>query len=223
MTSESHDEREHEVRAALFGIEASAQGPSEHPERLAAQQVDGLAQALAQEVRRLKALLEGRHSALTTFDLGNAIGPMIACVRACGVDVRCSVPPGTAVVGDPARTAQVVLGLLHNARIHASGSPVDVRTAQLNGGIVALYVEDRGDGLTSKLRARVFERGVCGDASRGSGLGLVIARRVMEEQGGTITARCRPGGGASFVLYFRHPGKSSLRRHRCARQTRSPR
>ena len=67
------------------------------------------------------------------------------------------------------------------------------------------------------------ERGVGGDASRGSGLGLVIARRVMEDQGGTITARCRPGGGASFVLYFRHPGKSSLPRHRCARPTRSPR
>ena len=112
------------------------------------------------------------------------------------------MPHGIEVVGRRDTTAQVVLGLLHNARKHAPGSPVDVR-ASVSGDAVTLYVEDRGTGIPGPSPERVFERGVRGSDSDGSGLGLFIARRLMTEQGGSISVRSRPGGGASFVLRFR--------------------
>jgi signal transduction histidine kinase len=212
-TSDLQQEREHELRAALFGIEASAEGLSRHRDLLTAQQIDELTRGLAHEVRRVRLLLEGRAAAATTFDLGEALGPVVACGRASGADVRCSVPRGIAVVGDGYRTAQVVVGLLDNARQHAPASPIEVRARELCGK-VALYVEDRGSGVSGSLRDNVFERGVCGDDSVGSGLGLYVARRVMEEQGGGIAVRSRPGGGATFVLHLLRPASSPCAAHR---------
>jgi signal transduction histidine kinase len=195
-------ERDHELRAALFGIEASAVGLSEHRDRLTSGQVDELMVGLVAEIRRVRALFDGRTGTPGTFDVGDAIAPVIACARASGLVVRSSVPGGIEVEGRRESTAQVVLALLDNARKHAPSSPVEIRVAVL-GDAVALYVEDRGSGIAGPLRTRVFERGACGDDSVGSGLGLYVARRLMAQQGGTIDVGSRRGGGASFVLRFR--------------------
>jgi signal transduction histidine kinase len=197
-------ERDHELRAALYGMEALARGLCEHREHLASAQVDELMMGLVAEIRRVRALVAGRVGTPRTFDLRAAILPVISCAQASGADVRCSVPSGIDVAGRRNCTAQVLLALLDNARKHAPSSAVEVRVVEL-GDSVALYVEDRGPGIPEPLRERLFERGVRGDDSTGSGLGLCVARRLMAEQGGTIEVHSRPGGGASFVLSFPCP------------------
>ena len=204
------DAREHDLRAALFGIEASAEGLSRHREYLTELQFDELAHGLVEEVRRLRGLLEGRTSSSCSFDLGEAIGPVIACARASGLDVCSSVPRGIDVEGRRDSTAQVVLALLDNARHHAAPSPVEV-WASVTGGTVTLHVEDRGRGVSGVPLERLFERGVRGDDSTGSGLGLFMARRLMVEQGGSIAVRSRPGSGAAFVLRFRRASAGACR------------
>ena len=201
-SSERHQELDHELRGALFGIGASAEVLSKHRQQLTDQQFDELARGLAAEVRRLRTLLDGRIAVPRPFDLGEAIRPVIACARASGLDVLSYVPSGIAVHGIRDTTAQVVLGLFDNAGKHTSSSPIDVRARELCGS-TALYVEDRGSGVVASLRPRVFERGVCLDDRVGSGLGLFVARRLMIEQGGSIAVRSRPGGGSTFVLHFR--------------------
>lgn len=212
---DDHEERNHEVRAALFGIEASAQALRRHRDRLTPLQVDELAEGLVEEVRRLGAILEGRSDDPRTFDLADAITPVIASACASGLDVRSSVRQGIKIDGRRHSTAQVVLALLNNARQHAAPSPVEVRASVL-GGSVVLYVEDRGTTITGRYRKRMFERGVRGADSSGSGLGLSIARRLMAQQGGSIAFRVRPGGGASFVVRFRRGTSSSIRGQRRA-------
>lgn len=195
-------ERDHELRAALFGIEASASGLSEHREQLTSMQVDEVMNGLVAEIRRVKALVDGHVGARTSFDLGDAIAPVLACARGTGLEVVSSLPRGIMVQGRPDSTAQVVVALLDNARQHAPGSPVEVRAEAL-GDVASVFVEDRGKGVPSPAPERIFGRGVRGSDSGGSGLGLYIARRVMVEQGGSIGVSARPGGGASFVLRFR--------------------
>jgi signal transduction histidine kinase len=196
------DAREHELRAALFGIEASVEGLSRHRDCLTDLQFDELTLGLVDEVRRLRGLLEGRPSPSCYFDLGEAIGPVIACARASGLDVRSSVPRGIEVEGRRDSTAQVVLALFDNARHHAAPSPVEV-WASVTGRAVTLHVEDRGRGVAGVPLDRLFERGARSDDSTGSGLGLFTARRLMNEQGGSIAVRSRPGSGAAFALRFR--------------------
>jgi signal transduction histidine kinase len=201
---DSSNERDHELRAALYGMEALARGLCEHRDQLPSGQVDELLKSLVAEIRRVRALVAGRVGRPRTFDLAEAIGPVVSCARAAGLDVRCVVPPGIDVMGRRNCTAQVVLALLDNARKHAPGSAVTLRIGELDG-VVVLYVEDRGPGVPAALRERVFERGARGEESAGSGLGLCVAKRLMAEQGGTIACRSRRGGGASFVLGFPGP------------------
>jgi signal transduction histidine kinase len=197
-------ERDHEVRAALIGIEASAAGLGLYRDRLTSRQVDELIEGMVAELRRVRDLLDNRSAAASTFDLGDAVRPVVACARASGLDVTFFLPPGVEVEGGRESAAQVVVALLDNVRRHSAASPVEMRVAVLDD-LVEVYVEDRGPGIPAPLRCHVFERGVTGDASSGSGLGLHIARQLMTDQGGSISLRPRRGGGTTFVLRFRRP------------------
>jgi signal transduction histidine kinase len=198
------NERDHELRAALYGMEALARGLCENREHLPSGQVDDLLLSLVAEIRRVRGLVAGWVGKPRTIDLAAAIGPVVSCSRAAGLDVRCTVPSGVEVMGRRNCTAQVVLALLDNARKHAPGSPVVVRLVDVDGS-PALCVEDRGPGIPAALREQVFERGARGEDSTGSGLGLCVAKRLMDEQGGTIELHSRRGGGTSFVLRFPEP------------------
>lgn len=207
-------ERDHELRAALFGIEAVAGALHAHRDRLPSADIDQLALAIESEARRLQLMLEPRANQRTIFDLADAILPAIIMTSALGLVVRNTVPTGTWVQGCREDTAQVVLALLDNARVHAGPSEVDVRVA-MRGGMTTLHIEDRGQGITRGQA--MFKRGRPGEQSSGSGLGLFIARRLMVDQAGSLTMTPRPGGGASFALRLpTSPSGSSHERSRVA-------
>ena len=201
-------ERDHELRAALCGIESAALSLSWHHDRLTTAQLFELTHAVAAEARRLRASLDEEVERPQPFDLAEAIRPVIMCARSLGVEVRAAVPEGVEVIGRRHDTAQVVFALLDNARKHAAPSPVDIR-ATVRGGVATLFIEDCGNGIPGALCERVFERGVVGEKTGGSGLGLFIARRLMTEQGGSLSVRSRPCGGASFRAALRTAPASS--------------
>jgi signal transduction histidine kinase len=202
VTPASRAERDHELRAALFGIEATASGLSQHRDQLSSVQVDELMAGLVAEVRRVRTLFDGSAVTPSTFDLGDAIRPVVACARASGLDVTFFLPPGVEVEGERESAAQVLVALLDNVRQHAASSAVDLRVA-VRDRVVDVYVEDRGPGIPAPLRRHVFERGVCCEETGGTGLGLHIAHRLMSDQSGSISVRPRRGGGTTFVLRFR--------------------
>ena len=80
-TFDVNEEGEHELRAALLAIEASAERLSRHRGRLTDQQVDELTGALAHDVRRLRPLLERQMAAARAFDLCGS-GEHVPCGRA---------------------------------------------------------------------------------------------------------------------------------------------
>jgi signal transduction histidine kinase len=194
-------DRDHELRAALLGIEASASGLSQHREQLTSIQVDELVDGLVAEIGRLRILFNRPAVTPSTFDLGDAIRRVVACAKASGLDVTFFLPPGVEVEGCRQSAAQVLVALLDNVRRHAESSPVDVRVAVLDD-VVDVFVEDRGPGIPAALRRCLFERGVCGEETGGTGLGLHIAHRLMVDQGGSISVRPRRGGGTTFMLRF---------------------
>jgi signal transduction histidine kinase len=105
----------------------------------------------------------------------------------------------------PEKVERVLLNLLTNALRHTpSDGAVAVRVAP-DQGAVRVTVEDTGEGLDEEAERRMFDRFWRSDparSQRGAGLGLAIARGLVEAQGGRIWAENRPGGGTrvSFTL-----------------------
>jgi signal transduction histidine kinase len=106
----------------------------------------------------------------------------------------------------PDKVERVLYNLLTNALRHTpSDGSVAVRV-ESRAEDVCVMVEDTGNGMPSEALRRAFDRFWRGDPARsgdaGAGLGLAIARGLVEAQGGRIWAENRPGGGAvvSFTL-----------------------
>jgi len=103
---------------------------------------------------------------------------------------------------DPLRLEQVFANLIGNALKYAAGSPVTIRVCGRDGK-ATIEISDRGPGIASEDIARVFDRFERAAPSRhygGLGLGLYIARQVIEAHGGTIGVSETPGGGATFSV-----------------------
>ncbi|HVH18478.1 MAG TPA: HAMP domain-containing sensor histidine kinase [Myxococcota bacterium] len=104
-----------------------------------------------------------------------------------GTDLVLDVPEdGPSASCDRERVAQIMRILLDNALRHTpEGTDVTVRASRYNGA-AELTVADTGPGLPAGARAKVFERFFTGDAGRGAGLGLAIARELAERMDGRL-------------------------------------
>jgi len=110
--------------------------------------------------------------------------------------------------GDPARLQQVFWNLLRNAvKFTPEGGSIVVRTASADGGArLRVEVADSGVGIRPDVLPRIFEAFEQGELRMtrqfgGMGLGLAIARAVVEMHGGTIRAASDgPGSGATFTV-----------------------
>jgi signal transduction histidine kinase len=123
-----------------------------------------------------------------------------------GVRVRSSVPDELPPVwGDPERVHQVLFNLLDNAvRFTPEGGEVVVSASRHNGSCV-VEVSDDGPGIAPEHLPRLFERFYRVDTARsrndgGTGIGLAIARSVVEAHGGKIWAESDPGTGSVFTF-----------------------
>lgn len=103
---------------------------------------------------------------------------------------------------DRARLDQVITNLLSNAMRYGAGGPIALRVRQ-SGERARLMVEDHGTGIAPDKLAHIFERFERGGASRsfgGLGLGLYIARGIVERLGGTISVTSSVGQGSIFTV-----------------------
>jgi len=102
------------------------------------------------------------------------------------------------VEGDPSQLRQVFVNLLDNAA-HAAGPAGWVRIeGAVEGGSVAVAIEDSGPGVEETVRPRLFEPLIT-TKQKGIGLGLALVKRIVERHGGTISYEPR-GRGARFVV-----------------------
>jgi two-component system OmpR family sensor kinase len=151
------------------------------------------------------ARLEGGGGGFTLSDL--SVAQLFARVEArheraadaAGVTLVSTIEPGAdTVIGDRDRLEQALQNLAANAlRFAPAGSAIRL-TATASPDAVSLSVEDQGSGIAAEHLPHVFDRFYKADVSRrgmagGSGLGLSIAKAIVERHGGRISVTSRPG------------------------------
>ncbi|BDG03105.1 sensor histidine kinase [Anaeromyxobacter oryzae] len=178
------------------------------PERLAAaaasvSRLGGLVEALL-DVSRIatgRLVLERAR-----FDLSEAVREVTArfgdAARRSGSELEVSLAPGVVTEGDRLRIEQVVTNLLANALKYGAGTAVRV-SLRREGTRAVVEVADGGIGIAPEDQARIFERFERAVPARhygGLGLGLWIARQIVDASGGTIRVESAPGRGATFAV-----------------------
>jgi len=210
----------HELKTPLTSIQGFAQaildGTASTPEAL--RQAAGVIHAEAGRMYRLVLdLLALARLQAGTADLEHTPVDMAALLdalrqkfdlqaRQAGIEFRVeagSLPP---LVGDGDRLMQVFTNLVDNAiKFTPSGGRVSV-SAQQADGMVAISVADTGAGMSPEVQQRIFERFYQADksrhsgSSRGFGLGLAIAREIVNAHGGSISVTSAEGQGSTFVV-----------------------
>lgn len=150
----------------------------------------------------------------TAFSLPALVGTALDMVRlqahSKGLALDVSLEPAVPerCLGDPTRLAQVLTNLLSNAVKFTERGRVQlrIRLAEVlpaERPTVRFEIEDTGIGLNEEQQVRLFEAFTQADASTtrrfgGTGLGLVISRRLLDLMGGRIGVRSTPGGGSLF-------------------------
>jgi signal transduction histidine kinase len=164
-------------------------------------------------IQRLRTLLTGREGEQRPFDVNELVLDAVAIVRSeaarRGVTLEARTAAGSvSTVGDRIQLQQVLINLILNASDAVAGLPDAQRlilvtvTPGAPGGTLTVTVRDRGRGIAEGNLSRVFESFFT-TKGQGMGLGLSIARTLVEAHGGRIWAESPADGGALFCIELR--------------------
>jgi len=133
-----------------------------------------------------------------TVDVGDLLRDVAAALpRPIEVDAPAELPP---IEADPVRLRQVLLNLLANALHHTPPEGVISLEAQARPQQILIRVRDTGSGIAPEDLPHIFERFQKGSDSRGSGLGLPIARKLVLAHGGDIGIESTLGQGTVVTV-----------------------
>ncbi|HXH28785.1 MAG TPA: HAMP domain-containing sensor histidine kinase, partial [Candidatus Polarisedimenticolia bacterium] len=121
-------------------------------------------------------------------------------LRQRGVTVELDLDPAARISADAPRLVRVLHNLVANALDAMSAGGTLAITGRPIPPIVRLIVRDTGGGMPEEVRARVFEPFFTHGKRGGTGLGMAIARTIIEEHGGTIRLESSPGCGTTVTI-----------------------
>lgn len=221
----------HDLRTPLASIVASAGSLRQTDVRWTDAERESFLSDIEHEARRLSRIVGNLldlsrmesgtlHPERTWYDLAALIDDVVGRLRPLtqGHHVEVRVPEDLPPVSlDYVEIDQVLSNLIENAARHAGPGTSILVSAAIDGANAVVEVSDNGPGVPTDALAHVFEpffRGASGGSPRGTGLGLAVARGLVEAHGGDISVRNQPGGGA--VFRFTLPIEQRSRKHTAA-------
>lgn len=208
----------HEIRNPLAGIKGYAQVIQRRP---AEQRNAGFAGRIIAETVRLEHLVSellayaGTESyKMSPVDVGPVIDSTVSLIRQEAEQLRVAIEIGCAegmrVSGSSDRLGQVLLNLLKNSLQAMPLGGVLKVAAESSGGNVVLDVTDSGEGISAADLPRVFNPFFT-TKPRGTGIGLALCKKIVEEHKGRIHISSVPGQGTSVTVILPALKKKSVR------------
>jgi Signal transduction histidine kinase len=223
----------HEMRTPLTVIRSRAEVALQKP-REAGEYAEAM-RGVEAETRRLGRIVEDlltlaradagersveRHRVFLDDIVSDAAGAARAMAQARGVELTVDEFEESAVEGDAALLRQLAMLLLDNAvKFTPAGGHVSLRVGTVDGRST-LTVEDNGPGISEEHLPHIFDRfyrgdpahsrGMVGSASDGAGLGLAIAKWIVEAHDAEIRVHTAAGVGTRMTVVFPPAGKPDV-------------
>ena len=210
----------HGIRNPVAGIKAAAQFaslelPSDHPLRDNIADIIGEADKLEARIKTLLNFARPFEPRLAPCRIAPAVAYAVAALHsrmvAQGIELTVDLDPALPEAQlDEAQIEQVLLALFSNAvDAMPSGGHVTVTgRVTADGQRLRIEVIDTGPGIPPEQIGRVFELFFT-TRSSGTGLGLAVARKIVERHGGTIAVESASGRGARFIVELPLPARAS--------------
>ncbi|HEX6464376.1 MAG TPA: ATP-binding protein [Vicinamibacterales bacterium] len=205
----------HELNNPLATIltwaERLSQRPVDDQTRRGLETILSESERAAKIVRNLLTFARKRHTTRAMVDVNQVVRETLALrsyeQRLSNITIIEALAAGLPLVfADPHQFQQVLLNLVINAEqamlgAHGRGTLV-LRTWQdVDDNAVVLEVNDDGPGVPEDVQPRIFDPFfTTKEVGKGTGLGLTVAYAIIQEHGGRITVKSKPGTGASFVI-----------------------
>ena len=200
----------HDLRGPLHAISLACEALRDEVAQSSLRYIGAIERASHRAERLITDLLEAsaiENGALTlsrgTVDAASIVRQAAAdyelAAKEAGGKITATVPPETTLVSaDRDRVMQVLGNLIGNALKHARGAPIDIFLKRdVKEAIIA--VRDRGPGITAAELPHVFDRYWHGRTKKGgAGLGLSIAKGIVDAHGGRIDVESKHGEGSEF-------------------------
>jgi signal transduction histidine kinase len=191
--------------------------PEEHVEREDLETVIGQTDRIANLIRELLAFARPQPLKRDFVDIAVELRRAAALLRGkavrLGIEISIRISEGLPLLyADAHNMQQVFLNLLVNAidalDLTDAGSERAIRIeAEAVESELVIRISDTGPGMKPELLARIFEPFVTTkDVGKGTGLGLAVCRRIVEEHGGSIEASSEESRGSVFTIRFTVPG-----------------
>jgi signal transduction histidine kinase len=204
----------HELRTPLTTLRGNLSLLRREPPMPSEEQTDVLSDmvdesdrliCLVNDLLQLARADAGRNLAKEPLDISSLLDETCRQARQLdpGRKISLVAAPNLKIMGDRDAVKQILLIALDNALKHSSGD-VNV-TAGQQGAQVEIRVEDFGEGISPEKLEHVFDRFYRGDEAStvpGFGLGLSIARTLIESMGGEIVMESKLGKGSVVILHF---------------------
>lgn len=133
-----------------------------------------------------------------------ALHPLLISLELRNITIKTAVPEGTAIFGDFPWLCEALGNILKNCMEQAGENGSIFLSCKDTLLYIELVIRDSGPGFSTEDLPHLFERFYRGKSANpdGYGIGLSLCRTIIVQQGGTITARNHPQGGAVFTIRF---------------------
>jgi two-component system sensor histidine kinase KdpD len=209
----------HDFKTPLTSIKGAATGLLEDLDFNKKQRRE-LLQIIDEECDRINRLI-GETAEMARLEAGDvtlefaphAVGELISAALEDCKSVQSARPvqvkvtnPQSRVYADSTWARKVFAHIIRNADLYSSpGEPIKIETDE-NNGFVAFHVTDKGPGIEERELHQIFDRFYRGSGQRhripGTGMGLSIAKAIVEAHGGTIEVSSKQGQGSVFTFYL---------------------
>lgn len=191
---------------------AAAENASSEFRTTAARRIQAQAQRISELVGEVLEFAQGSSgsSVLAPVDYAAFVGEVIEELREelemKGVAIHFeNEPPSVPLLINPRRLRRVFHNLLHNAAQAMPAGGIVIMRFSLKQARVITEIEDTGTGIPLELIPKLFEPFAQSGKQGGSGLGLSICRKIIEDHKGRIWPERKPGRGAIFVFSIPRP------------------